>query len=190
MISDEDELLTTGEAARLLGCSRQHVTDLCRRGTLPYRSVGTHRRIRRGDLTQLADRGRPAAGHPLPEEVERERWRSLWLHRAVAGRVAADPQGVLSAARRNLERAYRLHPRSRPWLDAWDALLDDPEVTMETLTAADDRAVEMRSNTPFAGALEEDERARMLAAFGRWWRERDAQGAPGTPAARSGPDHR
>jgi excisionase family DNA binding protein len=29
------ELLTTGQAAKLLGCSRQHVVDLCERGRLP-----------------------------------------------------------------------------------------------------------------------------------------------------------
>ena len=31
-----DDLLATGKAAGLLGCSRQHVVDMCLRGELPY----------------------------------------------------------------------------------------------------------------------------------------------------------
>jgi len=30
--ADADQSLTTGEAARILNCSRQHVVDLCNRG--------------------------------------------------------------------------------------------------------------------------------------------------------------
>jgi excisionase family DNA binding protein len=48
-----DLLLTTGEAAALLGSSRQHVVDLCTSGRLPYQVVGSHRRLRRSDLVQL-----------------------------------------------------------------------------------------------------------------------------------------
>ncbi len=50
------ELLTTGEAARLLNSSRQHVVDLCDSGELPYErtdTTGSHRRNRRGDLAAL-----------------------------------------------------------------------------------------------------------------------------------------
>lgn len=71
--------VSTGEAARLLGCSRQHVVDLCGRGVLPFVSVGSHRRVRRADVTGLMSR-----------ELTRDQERSLWLHRAVAGRLALD----------------------------------------------------------------------------------------------------
>jgi len=33
--AESERLLTTGEAARLLGTSRQHVVDLCTAGDLP-----------------------------------------------------------------------------------------------------------------------------------------------------------
>ena len=38
-------MLRTGEAARRLGVSRQHVVELCNRGRLPYVTVGAHRRM-------------------------------------------------------------------------------------------------------------------------------------------------
>ncbi|MPY81460.1 MAG: helix-turn-helix domain-containing protein, partial [Actinophytocola sp.] len=37
-----EQLLSTGQAAEVLGCSRQHVVDLCSSGQLPYVTVGTH----------------------------------------------------------------------------------------------------------------------------------------------------
>lgn len=162
----DQELLTTGEAAAILGCSRQHVTDLCRSGALPFRTIGTHRRVARSDLARLAG-GTVATA---PADVVRQRLLSLWLHRAVAGRLAADPDGVLSIARANLERARMVHPRSRPWVDAWAEILDDPERVMERITATDPRSDELRQNTPFAGVLDDAERGRILTAFAGWWR--------------------
>jgi excisionase family DNA binding protein len=165
-----DDLLTTGAAAALLGCSRQHVTDLCRAGVLPFRTIGTHRRIALEDLERFARR----PGRGAPEAIARQRLRSLWLHRAVAGRLAADPDGVIALARENLQRARLLHPRSRPWIDAWTRLIDDPERAMERLTAIDAQSDELRQNSPFAGVLDEQERSRILAAFADWWRARHA----------------
>jgi len=55
----DEELLTTGQAAALLGTTRRHVVNLCQRGELPYTMAGTHRRIRRSDAIALA--GRAAA---------------------------------------------------------------------------------------------------------------------------------
>jgi excisionase family DNA binding protein len=166
MGAHEDELLTTGEAAVVLGCSRQHVTDLCRRGVLPFRTVGTHRRVARADLERVALQ----LGPEPPADIIRQRLRSLWLHRAVAGRVAADPQGAIVIARSNLERARTIHPRSRPWIEAWEAIIRDPELLMATLTSTDEQAHELRQNTPFAGVLDESERSRILVAFAAWWR--------------------
>jgi len=55
-LGQQADLMSTGEAARLLGCSRQHVVDLCVRGVLPFVSVGSHRRVRRTDVTGLMNR--------------------------------------------------------------------------------------------------------------------------------------
>ena len=51
------DLLTTGEAARLLRCSRAYVASLCLRGLMPYVKVGTQRRVRRADVEALIEPG-------------------------------------------------------------------------------------------------------------------------------------
>jgi hypothetical protein len=84
--------------------------DLCERGVLPFMSVGSHRRVRRADVADLA------AGALTPDQE-----RSLWLHRVVAGRLAVDPDAVLSRARRNLDRLREVHPggMTAAWLAEW-----------------------------------------------------------------------
>lgn len=153
------ELLTTGQAARVLGTSRQHVVDLCDSGALPYSTAGTHRRIRRSDLETLQHRSSP---------MTREALRSLWLHQAVAGKLVADPDGVLSKARQNLERQSAAHPRGmvarlmREWARVLNGPVDD---ILDVLCSKSPAAVELRQNSPFAGVLREEERSRVLDAF-------------------------
>jgi excisionase family DNA binding protein len=156
-------LLTTGQAAVLLGSSRQHVVDLCASGRLPYQLVGAHRRVRRADVEALRD---PERG------LTRDQLRSQWLHRAVAGKLALDPPRVLGKARHNLGRMRQAHPQGRVQadFDAWEELLNGPlERLFDALTSTSPRAVELRQNTPFAGALTPAERAKALAAFRASW---------------------
>jgi excisionase family DNA binding protein len=151
------ELVTTGQAAVLLRVSRAHVVDLCLRGLLPHVRVGGQRRLRRADVEALL--------HPA---LTREQVTALWLHRAVAGKVVADPPRVLAAARSNLRRLRRLHPDGPDWewLDRWDAVLDDGvEAVLDALTSPARYAVELRSNSPFAGVLSETERRTVLQAY-------------------------
>ena len=54
--AESDELLTTGEAAKILNSSRQHVVDLCDRGDLSFTTTGRHRRVRRADVETLRTR--------------------------------------------------------------------------------------------------------------------------------------
>ena len=152
-------LLTTGQAAALLGSSRQHVVDLCVSGRLAYWLAGTHRRVRLEDVEALQGSGRS-----LPRDQER----SLWLHRAVAGKLALDPPRVLRLARRNLWRMREAHPRGRVRadFDIWEDLLDGPmERLFDVLVSTSPLAVELRQNTPFAGVLTPAERAKALSAF-------------------------
>ena len=51
-----EELLTTGEAAKLLSSTRQHVVNLCNSGDLPFGTVGKRRRVRRRDVEVLRNR--------------------------------------------------------------------------------------------------------------------------------------
>ncbi|MGH8908340.1 MAG: helix-turn-helix domain-containing protein [Egibacteraceae bacterium] len=159
MLHTPDELLTTGQAARMLGTSRQHVVDLCDSGALRYSTAGTHRRIRRGDLEAMQHRS---------SRMTREALQSLWLHQAVAGKLVADPDGVLRRAAQNLERQSVAHPRGvaarrmREWARLLNGRLDD---LLDVLCSKSPAAIELRQNSPFAGVLSEQERSRVLDAF-------------------------
>ncbi|MGI0129147.1 MAG: helix-turn-helix domain-containing protein, partial [Thermoplasmata archaeon] len=67
-------LVTTQQAADLLGVSRQHVVKLITNKELPHEMVGTHRRIRMEDLIQFKRRRestRDEALRRLSEQAER-----------------------------------------------------------------------------------------------------------------------
>jgi excisionase family DNA binding protein len=158
----EEQLLSTGQAATLLGVSRQHVVDLCTRGALPFVTTGTHRRIRRSDVEPL-----------LAQHLTREAERSLWLHRAVAGRLVGDPEDVLRTAVQNLGRLQETHPSgmSAHWLSCWQEVLGNGvDTVLDTLVSRAPLAIELRQNSPFAGVLTNDERAAVHAAFREHWR--------------------
>src|SRR3972149_12107182 len=87
--ADGDELLTTGEAAKILNTSRQHVVDLCERGDLPFVTTGSPRRVRRADVEALRTR---------TQRLTRDQGRSLWLGHAIAGKFVLDPAGVSARA--------------------------------------------------------------------------------------------
>ena len=152
-----DEPITTGEAARLLGTSRQHVVDLCTAGDLPFTTVGKHRRLRRRDIDLLKD---------ADLRLTRDQVRSLLLSYAVAGRLAIDPESGLALARLNLEKMRGASPRgaAKVWLDEWAQLLEGPLLVLLTaLTSRSPRSRELRQNSPFAGLLSDEERLSVLA---------------------------
>lgn len=156
--AESAELLTTGEAASILGVSRQHVVDMCERGDLPYSTVGTHRRIRRSDLLEAQARTR---------HMTRDQIRTLWLNHAVAGVIVRDPERALSVARENLAK-YRNSPRRSPWTTRWEELVAGPlDDVLVALTSPSPKNRELRQNSPFAGLLEHDARERVLDAFAR-----------------------
>lgn len=158
----EAELLTTGEAAELLGVSRQHVVDLCERGEVPFIRVGSHRRIRRVDIEDL-----------LRPSLTRDQERSLWLHHVVAARLATDPEGTLAKARQNIVKMMQAHPSGTAarWINRWRELLDGGlDVVLDVLSSRSQQAIELRQNSPFAGVLSVDERQATLSAFRSHWR--------------------
>jgi len=166
------ELLTTGQAADVIGCSRQHVVDLCNAGQLPHQTTPVHRRIRREDVEEMARR-RAAT---LQRELRREELRSLWLNRAIAGKLATDPQRVMQIAQENLARFTEIHRGGtvEHWLKAWRAVLaEGPEAVMRTLTSEAPEAIELRQNSPFPGVLSEGERLRVLDSFRKYWQRHE-----------------
>jgi excisionase family DNA binding protein len=164
--AEREQLLTTGEAAKLLGTSRQHVVDLCNSGDLPFVVVGRHRRVSRRDLEAIRTGTR---------RLTRDQLRSLWLSHAVAARLVEDPTRVLEVARRNLERMLASSARgsARVWLREWQQLLQGPvENILEALTSRSPKSRELRQNSPFAGVLTDAERQAVLHGFGLAHRER------------------
>lgn len=158
----DSELIRTGTAARILGTSRQHIVDLCNQGLLSYERSPRQRRLRRSEVEAFSSR---MASHP---RLNRDQRQSLWLHGAVAGRIAHDPVGTLERARRNLQRLRLAHTAgmSSRWLDGWQSILEaGPEAVLETLTAQTPQATELRQNSPFAGVLSDEERSDILTAF-------------------------
>jgi excisionase family DNA binding protein len=150
-----NELIRTGAAATILGTSRQHVVDLCNRGALRSHGSGVHRRLNRHEVEALVE-----------DRRTREERKSLWLHAAVAGRVAVNPRRTLAKARSNLARMVVAHAAPSPWLGRWEQVLDaGAERVLRTLAADTPEAAELRQNSPFAGVLTDRQRSHALAAF-------------------------
>ncbi len=159
---NEDVWIRTGDAARILGTSRQHVVDLCSQGLLSCVRRPTQRRLRRSEVQSFA------AQRGSRTSLSRDERQSLWLHAAVAGHLATDPSGTIGRARQNLELLGRVHPSgmSAHWLSAWGSVIDSgPDEILQTLTSSSPQAVELRQNSPFAGVLADAERQSVLAAF-------------------------
>lgn len=149
-------MLTTGEAAEILGVSRQHIVNLSNRGEIASTKIGAHRRIPVSEVERL--QGRSA--------LTREREKSLRLHQALIGDLLENPDAVINKARENIARwlpQQREDGMSASYLREWEDILDSGlERILEALTATDERSYELRENSPFAGVLSQDRRAKVL----------------------------
>jgi hypothetical protein len=89
---------------------------------------------------------------------ERIDQRSIALHRAIAEKLAANPE-LLQIARDNLTRLTQKGGRSQPYWDAWNDLLAHPlPELLQQLTEDSERMRALRQATPFAGVLSPSER--------------------------------
>ena len=98
--------------------------------------------------------------------MTREEKRSLVLHRAIARKLATEPERVLALAQRNLERMRGAGAVASQLLKEWDVILDRPlPALLPVLTDPDPWVRELRHVTPFAGVLSPAERAQVYQAF-------------------------
>ena len=155
-----DPDLTTTQAARIAGVSRQHVVDLCERGVLPHHRVGTHRRVRVRDLERHLSR----AGKAVPTMTRKDRI-SLAIHLRVAERLLIDEARTREQGSRNLAtmRVANRDGAATVYLDEWGRLLDGPLAPLLTvLTALDHHARDLRNVTPFAGVISDARRRELI----------------------------
>ena len=155
-----DDLLTTGEAAKLLGTSRQHVVDLCNEGLLPFTYGGKkHRRVRRGDIEDLR--------RSSSDKLSRDQQRSLWLAYATAAQIVLDPDRARRVGLRNVEKMRPIaRGQARLWLEEWHELLSGPITELlEAYTSPNLRGRELRQNSPFSSLLNATGRAAVLNAW-------------------------
>jgi excisionase family DNA binding protein len=157
------DLIPTGEAARLLGCSRQHVVNLCNAGTLTVVRKGrSHRYVRRSEVLALSGQG-----------PTRDQEQSRWLHAAIASHLVSQPDWVLARARENLDRFAAIHSGTMAeyWLDIWRQTLNaGTDLVLNVLVSDAPRARDLRQNSPFTGILPDHERRAVLRSFSQHWR--------------------
>ena len=99
----------------------------------------------------------------------REERVQLELHRALLGKLISDYATVRSVAARNLVKARAVvrGEQAAGWLDAWQSLLDGPpELLVDVLLGEDERSVDLRQVSPFAGVLTQQERLAAIARVG------------------------
>lgn len=159
MANEPADWMTTGEAAALLGTTRQHIVDLCKRGDLPYIVVGSHRRVLRTDVEWLRQSGHRSTA---------DQRRSIRMGHALAGQIVLDPERALLLGHRNLDHLRADHPRGKAqrWFSEWKALLDGPLDDVLRVLTSDNTPVnrELRQNHPFAGLLTDEQRERVVLA--------------------------
>lgn len=157
------ELLSTGEVARLIGASRQHVVDLCDTGRMASFRVGKHRRVRRETVDAYLEEREQA------HVADGSHLLQLWSGRVQAAHVALDWGRARDLAMRRL--AEMRGDNHLAWFaDQWARVLaQGAEAVMETLTRRDDEAAVLQNSSPFTDLLSDDERSRITDAFIDWW---------------------
>lgn len=92
--------------------------------------------------------------------------RSLALHCKIAQKISREP-ALINKAKANLERWSAKAPEPKPrYLREWQEILERPwpEIA-EIITSMRDASTRLRSSSPFAGVLTDEEREQVYAAF-------------------------
>ena len=98
------------------------------------------------------------AGRLLTRREERV---GLELHRAIAKKLIDDSAPILGLVPANVERMRSVvrGPTAHGWLDEWTSLATGSlGELIDTMLGTDQRSIDLRQNSPFAGALTQSER--------------------------------
>jgi hypothetical protein len=92
--------------------------------------------------------------------------RSLAMHCKIVQKISRDPR-LLDKATANLVRWGAKIDRPKPYyLREWQEILEKPwPAIAEMITSMSEEATRLRSSSPFAGILTEEEREQIYAAF-------------------------
>ena len=138
-----DDLLRTGDAARILGTSRQHIVDLCDSGQIGHVRIGTHRRIPRSEMNRMTR-----------AELTDEQTTTLRHHQALLTPLLTNPDDVLGNAKRNLTRAIGSRRDEAPCLKQWSRILhSDLDTIIDALVSTTPAACRLRADSPFVDVL-------------------------------------
>lgn len=104
----------------------------------------------------------PCVGRPMT----RDQQRSLALHVAIAGELAARPAEVLEAARRNVVVMRGAGQGADALLAEWDRILElPPTLVASRMLDPSEHGRDLRQVTPFSGILNARARAAVYRAF-------------------------
>jgi len=89
--------------------------------------------------------------------------RNLEMHRLVAGKIQRDPLTILKIAIDNIQK-YRREHGDHPYMREWESVIGQgPNAVIALLSDEGERGQVLRSSSPFAGALNEQERREAIA---------------------------
>jgi len=108
----------------------------------------------------VADSTSPYSSHRLAEA------RSLAMHAVIARKISREP-ALLQIPHRNLDRWHAKWAHAPPrWYYEWRELLALPWAEIAArITEPSEEGARLRQSTPFAGVLDDAERARIYDAF-------------------------
>lgn len=154
-------------------------SDLARRAGTSQPTIAAYEAGTKSPTLRTLERLAASVGlelHPVfVAPMTREERRSLALHRGIARRLLADPDGVLGRARRNLARMAAQSPGADSLWAEWGSVLDRaPSDIADLLVDPTPRARELRHVTPFAGVLSAAERREVYRRFREQERRRAA----------------
>lgn len=98
--------------------------------------------------------------------MTRDQQRSLALHVAIAGELAARPEEVLETARRNVAVMRAAGPGAEGLLAEWDRILDLPPMLVAArMLDPSEHGRDLRQVTPFSGILSARARTDVYLVF-------------------------